>query len=89
MKKFLKISTLAVFMLAIALTAFAVADTGSDLAAGIVCPNVGWNTGNFIPNVGWNTGNSFQCETGIFASQDMQEFAYSGPVRIPYVGWNT
>jgi hypothetical protein len=79
MKKFFKISVIAVLVLAVAITAFAFTSTSSQLAFGNVCPNVGWNT------------RAPSCTFGAFALPNVQELAYSisGPIFTPYVGWNT
>jgi hypothetical protein len=76
MKKFFKISLIVVLTLAIAFTVFSVTTTNSAMAAGKICPSVGWNT------------RSDSCSFGAVPS--LEGFARQFPPDImPNVGWNT
>lgn len=62
MKNIFRISVIVILTLAHALTVFSPKGAGSQVAAALACPNVGWNTrasscspGEIFPNVGWNT----------------------------------
>ncbi len=80
MKKIFRISVIVILTLALSFTVFSATGAGSELAAGSICPNVGWNTRasscspcEILPNVGWNT-KAASCQPGEY---------------LPNVGWNT
>jgi hypothetical protein len=77
MKRFFQITIIVVLALALAFTVFSFTGTSSEMAAGNICPNVGWNT------------RSASCSLG--AALSLQEFAYQLPPGfiMPNVGWNT
>ena len=77
MNKLFKTSLIVVFILALAVTAFANLQIASDLAAGQVCPSVGWNTG------------PAQCGFDLSSPGSMDGVAFQGPIYRPSVGWNT
>lgn len=80
MNRFLKISIIAVLMLALAFTIFGFTDQRSQMATGLSCMKVGWNT------------RSASCGLVASTPQGAQELALQIPflpILIPNVGWNT
>jgi hypothetical protein len=77
MKRFFQISILVVLALALAFMVFTFTGAGSEMAAGNICPNVGWNT------------RSASCSFG--ATPNLEGFTYQLPPGfiMPNVGWNT
>ena len=77
MKKFLQISILVILALALVFSVFTVTAASSEMAAGKICPSVGWNS------------RSGSCALG--ALQSLQGLAYFKlpPPPTPQVGWNS
>jgi hypothetical protein len=91
MKKFIQISVIVLFVLAVAGTIFMVRSTGTEMAGGVVCPSVGWNTG---PSVGWNTGPSVGWNTKVTGCSapvagDPIFYKIVPQLPMPCVGWNS
>jgi hypothetical protein len=83
MKKFIQISVVVLFIIAIAGTVFMVRSTSSEVASGVVCPNVGWNTGPSAAGATKGGG----CSAPVAGDPIFYKIVPQLP--MPCVGWNS